>query len=523
MPAVFAFLAERPIILLLLLVGIGAALGRIRIGGISFGAIGVLFAAMGITAWGTVYGVGLEIPQAVGDLGLVVFAFCVGMVAGPGFFHALRSAWPLMLVVTGILIAAAATAYGLGRLIGLDVLTIAGIFAGAVTNTPALAATGGSPAATVGYASAYVFGVVGVIIAVVVALRHRDRDTDAPIPIVDKLVEIDHPATAKDIAGKHGDRVAFGRLRDDAGTMTAVGPDTRLPPGGVVNVVGPRDAVEEVAADLGHTSAVNIIEDRSQVDFRRIILSNARLSGRTVASLGLRDRYASSIVRVRRGDIEFAGTGDFVLHQGDRLRVVGPPSQLPAVTEFLGDSERGMADINPAVAGLGIAIGLMLAVVPIPLPGGGTFSFGYAAGALVIGLVLGRVGRIGPVVTSLPNTSANVLAEFGLHVFLAFAGTKAGSLIIPAIVSGDVLHLMAVGAAVTTVVVAGTYLVVRYLFRSGGTRLSGILGGAQTNPAILGFANVRTQYDVRVALGYSLVYPAAMVVKILLAQVLVTL
>jgi len=30
-------------------------------------------------------------------------------------------------------------------------------------------------------------------------------------------------------------------------------------------------------------------------------------------------------------------------------------------------------------------------------------------------------------------------------------------------------------------------------------------------------------YDVRVALGYSLVYPVAMIVKILLAQVLVTL
>ena len=57
----------------------------------------------------------------------------------------------------------------------------------------------------------------------------------------------------------------------------------------------------------------------------------------------------------------------------------------------------------------------------------------------------------------------------------------------------------------------------------GGTRLSGLIGGAQTNPAILGFANSRTDYDVRVALGYTLVYPAAMVVKILLAQVLVEL
>ncbi len=37
---------------------------------------------------------------------------------------------------------------------------------------------------------------------------------------------------------------------------------------------------------------------------------------------------------------------------------------------------------------------------------------------------MGRIGRIGPIVTSLPHTAATVLAEYGLLVFLAFAGTK---------------------------------------------------------------------------------------------------
>ena len=39
-------------------------------------------------------------------------------------------------------------------------------------------------------------------------------------------------------------------------------------------------------------------------------------------------------------------------------------------------------------------------------------------------------------------------------------------------------------------------------------------------PAILAFANERTGFDNRVALGYALVYPAAMIAKILLAQLL---
>jgi putative transport protein len=134
---------------------------------------------------------------------------------------------------------------------------------------------------------------------------------------------------------------------------------------------------------------------------------------------------------------------------------------------------------------------------------------------------MGRMGRIGRFVTSLPHTAASVLAELGLLIFVAFAGTKAGSLIVAAIVSGEVVTLLLLGAVITIFAMFGIYLVVRYVFRLGGTRLSGLIGGAQTSAAVLAFANTRTGYDVRVALGYSLVYPAAMVVKILLAQVLV--
>ena len=60
----------------------------------------------------------------------------------------------------------------------------------------------------------------------------------------------------------------------------------------------------------------------------------------------------------------------------------------------------------------------------------------------------------------------------------------------------------------------------RRVFRIGGTQLSGLMGGAQTQPAVLAFANGRTNSDSRVALGYALVYPAAMIAKILLGQLL---
>ncbi|MCP9186215.1 hypothetical protein NMM52_21845, partial [Acinetobacter baumannii] len=53
---------------------------------------------------------------------------------------------------------------------------------------------------------------------------------------------------------------------------------------------------------------------------------------------------------------------------------------------------------------------------------------------------------------------------------------------------------------------------------NGATKTAGILAGAQTQPAILAFVNNRTAADTRVALGYTLVYPAAMISKILITH-----
>ncbi len=234
-----------------------------------------------------------------------------------------------------------------------------------------------------------------------------------------------------------------------------------------MNVVGPSDVVDQVAAELGHTSAIDIASDRSRLDFRRIILSESKHAGRTIESLGLRARFGANIVRVRRGDVEFVGSPSFVLQLGDRLRVVGPTDTMPEVTTFLGDSERGLADLNPAAFGIGITIGLLLGSIQIPLPGGAHFSLGFAAGALIIGLVMGRVGRLGPFVLALPHTAATVLAELGLLIFLAYAGANAGSLIVPAFVSGEVFVLAGVGVVVTLIATFGTFLVVKYAFRTG--------------------------------------------------------
>ena len=209
-----------------------------------------------------------------------------------------------------------------------------------------------------------------------------------------------------------------------------------------------------------------------------------------------------------------------ILQQGDRVRVVAPTSKMVAITKFFGDSARGLSDLNPIALGLGMALGIAIGELPILTPSGEYFSIGSAAGTLIVGLVFGRLGRIGPLVTALPFTACQVLSEFGLLVFLAQAGANAGGQIANAFTSGDWIRIFILGFVITTILAVGTYVIMRWIFKMGGTQLSGFLGGLQTQPAVLAFANGRTNSDPRVALGYALIYPVAMVGKIFVAQIL---
>lgn len=410
---------------------------------------------------------------------------------------------------------------------------IAGAYAGALTNTPSLAAAGnaatlagnadGAAIATVGYAVAYLYGVIGMLFFCLLALRYRRSDRDAPSPLVNRTVRVERSDSPMlgDLMETIAGELRFSRLRrGETGPITRPSREDRLYKGDLVTVVGTQDAVGHVVTALGHPSSHSLIEDRRYLDFRRITVSDPKLAGRTIADIDVDHKFGATISRVRRGDVDMVGTPDLVLQQGDRVRVVAPTGRISEISKFFGDSARGLASINPIAMGIGMALGIVIGEWKILTPTGSTFSIGSAAGTLLIGLLFGRIGRVRGFVTALPYTATAVLSEFGLLMFLAQAGTRAGGQIAHAFTGGDWWKILITGFVITTIVGLALYVSMRWGFRMGGTRLAGLIGGAQTQPAVLAFANERTGSDPRVALGYAMVYPVAMIVKIFIAQFL---
>jgi putative transport protein len=530
-------LRDHPVLLLFAVLAVGYLLGEVRLGGFRLGAAAVLFAGLGFGALAP----DLELPEIVYVIGLVLFVYCVGLASGPGFVAALRRRGVAAnAAVAAVLVGAALLTLAIAAIADLSAPTAAGLFAGSLTNTPALAAVldtlrSGSPTAQVepviAYSVAYPIGVLGMLGAVVVAERWWGRSEPDGVPAdeAEPLMVASIEVTRDDVAGIPATRliaakdwrVTFGRHRTPDGTLTIVDDTTSLRGGDVVNVIGPADAVEEVVAFLGRRAAEPIELDRRVLDTRRILVSDPKVAGRRIAELGLSARFGATATRVRRGDVDLLAEPDLVLELGDRVRVVAPRDRINDLTAFFGDSYRAVSEIDVASFALGVVLGLLIGMIRFPLPGGNGFELGLAGGPLLVGLVLANVGRTGPIVWQLPYSANLTLRQLGIVLFLAGVGTRSGYEFVSTLTDGGALPLFLGGVIVTGSAALALLAVGRRWLRVSLPTLMGMLGGLQTQPAVLSFA-VERSGDERPNVGYATVYPVAMVVKIVLAQLLLS-
>jgi putative transport protein len=520
-------LVESPLLTLFLVLTLGTLIGAVRIGGVSVGPAGALFAGLAVSA--VIADIAGVVPEVVGTLGLTLFAYTIGLAGGPSFFSGVRRAAPMMVAAVAVVVAVAVVAHVLGNALGLSPGDIAGTFAGAVTNTPGLAAAVEAVDSTepvVGYSLAYPFGVIGVILAIVVSLwwsrKHptaEDRDPPQPASYLTVRITRDDLPPLSGLEHFEGATLVFSRVSRDGREGTAVS-DLRLQRDDLLTVIGPEATIRSFAETVGEVADDDLPLDRHQIDFRRIVLSNSRYAGSTVAALDLA-RFDAVAGFVRRGDVDLVARPNLIVELGDRIRVVAPRDRLDEVVKELGDSERSAVVADPVGFSLGLLLGLALGVVPIPLPGL-TLQLGTAAAPLLVGLLLGRLGRTGPLVWQLPYATNQTLRQFGALLFLATVGLGAGPDLASALGSARGAQLLGFGAVLTTLVAVALVLLARAL-QLGGARMAGTLAGAQNQPALLTFAIDRTDGDDRVNLAYALLFPPTFVAKILAAQVLASL
>src|SRR5438105_498353 len=79
---------SQAVIIYALVIAVGVAIGKIKIGGISFGVTGVLFIGLIFSYAGI--SVSADIEHFAKEFGLILFVYALGLQVGPGFFASLK-------------------------------------------------------------------------------------------------------------------------------------------------------------------------------------------------------------------------------------------------------------------------------------------------------------------------------------------------------------------------------------------------------------------------------------------------
>ncbi|MDZ7319441.1 MAG: transporter, partial [candidate division KSB1 bacterium] len=323
MQAIIQFLIDNPIVLLFTIIGLGYLLGSIKIGGLSLGAAAVLFVGIAFGAVDNRF----DLPEYIYIIGLVLFVYAIGLHAGPGFFASFQKrGLRINLMVIFILIFGAILTVIIWKILGVSVPSMVGLYCGALTNTPALAATvetiknmaGNLPSETlrfymnspvVTYGLAYPFGVLGVILWFFLFSRYMKVDftKDALSSESDTIFTRTFRVTNPGVIGKTVtealslyERPGFVLSRIQKRTeISIVAPDTILEQDDLIVAVGNAAALERARVLFGELAKkhLDIAEEPGQYSYRRIFVSSHDVVGKRIGELQLQKKFNATITR----------------------------------------------------------------------------------------------------------------------------------------------------------------------------------------------------------------------------------
>lgn len=518
---------------LFLIVALGFMLGRIKIKGLSLDVSAVIFIALLFGHFGVI------IPKELGNFGLVLFIFTIGIQAGPGFFDSFRSKGKTLILITLLIIGSAAlTGVGLKYLFNIDTPSVVGLIAGALTSTPGLAVaidSTNSPLASIAYGIAYPFGVIGVILFVKLLPKILRVDLEKEARRLEVERRGEYPELTTCIFRVENPTV-FGRslMQINARAMTGAvisrskhneeisipTAHTVLHEGDYIQAVGSEESLNQLAVLVGPREEGELPLDKTQ-EIESLLLTKKDMINKQLGDMNLQRNFGCTVTRVRRSGIDLSPSPDLALKFGDKLMVVGEREGIQGVARLLGNNAKKLSDTDFFPIAMGIVLGVLFGKLNITFPGGLSFSPGLTGGILMVALGLSAVGKTGPIMWTMSGPANQLLRQLGLLLFLAEVGTSAGKNLVATFQDSGLL-LFGVGAALTVVPMLIAVLVGRLVFKISLLDLLGTITGGMTSTPGLAAADSMVDSNIP-SVAYATVYPIAMVLLILSIQLIATL
>ena len=541
------------VIILSIIGAVGLALGNVKIKGVNLGVTFVFFAGivMGHVLKLLEIDVNWDMVALAQNFGLILFVYMLGVQVGPSFFSSLKKGGiKLNLLGFGVVALTTLFAFGACAVIGIDKFDTMGLLCGAVTNTPMLGtgqqalldacpemvqeANNMATACAVGYP----MGVLGVLLCTIIlrfvfASKVGVKKDDEFETYVAEF-HISNPAifgrTISDIAAFAKKHIIISRVWRDGKAMIPAAETELLKDDHIMAVLARADLEsfkvifgEQEKTDWNRPDIDWDAIDGSNLVSKHVLVTKKELNGVKIGSLHIRNTLAVNITRVNRAGINLVAYPGLRLQLGDRLTIVGEADAIAKVGEILGNEEKVLRNPNLVAIFVGVLLGVVLGSIPIVIPGLSTaIKLGIAGGPIIVGILIGAYGPRVHMSTYTTRSANLMLRQMGIVIYLACLGLGAGGNFFETVFCGQGLLWLCVSLAVALVpalicgVVASKWCGLDY------AQNAGMICAAMANPMALTYANSVVD-DNEASEAYATVYPLAMFIRVISAQLIILL
>lgn len=511
---------------LFIIISLGYFIGNFKIKGFYLDVSAILIVALVAGHYGIIF------PEEFKYLGLAFFIYAVGLQSGPGFFENIKTKGIyLNLLASSLIVMIFLVILAVGKFLKYDAGVISGIFSGIMSSAPALAATlemSNTHSISVIFGIVYPFGIIVTVLAIRMIAVFTRADVEREVTSYEYSIKKDHPKIVSKnyrITNENfkNENIAKSKLEQMSGVSVeriessyeTTDEDPQIHFDDIIRVTGTTEQMEHMKIILGEE--INAFVDfHDSTKVLRLLVSNKNIVGKKICEIPQLTGMRAAVTRVRRSGIDFKPLPQTNLLLGDKIYITVPEKFEKEITTLVGDNLMAFPAADFLPIAVGIVIGILVGFIPFSLPGLGSFKLSFVGGILVTSLVLGRLGRTGPIVWQLSPHSTSLLKTFGQLLYMATIGTSAGKYLVQSISTNGftpiVLGLFALVISLTVFVIF-----TRFFLKMNLLDIMGLVSGGMTSTPSLTMASNITKTDYP-AVGYASVYPFSLILTIILAQ-----
>lgn len=547
---IISIIRNNPVIPIFLTLGLGFWVGRLKYKSFTLGPVAATLII------GVIIGqLDIEIPSIVKSLFFMLFLFTIGYSVGPQFFRSLKGKG-LKQVGFAVLeaVVCAGTVILASKIMGYDMGTACGLFAGSQTASGSLGVTTDTIRSMmmpdeaknqaqnmipIAYAVTYIFGTIGSAwilsnmgpwllggMAKVKAETARieaemdnndfipeDGQIDANRPVAFRAYKaeseiFDVPRSmhyVEQMFARKNIRLFVERMRIN-GKVVDPNPKVMIHKGDSIVLSGRREVIVEEGAIIGPEVA-----DTELLSFGAenlpVTVSKNGAAGMTFDEIRRQPFMNGVIIKtMTRNGVSLPALSKTEIQRGDVLTLVGLPSKVTVAAENIGYPDRQSNMTDMTFLGIGIALGCFIGALSFMVDGI-PVSLSTSGGALFSGLFLGWLRSRKPTCGYIPPQVSWLFDKLGLNMFIAVVGLSSGTNFISGIQSVGI-SLFVVGVIATIIPLVLMIFIGHGIFKFGRAETLGCVAGSRCGVASIGAIQDAIGSNLP-AIGYTVTYAVA--------------